>query len=141
MPDLAITIVVWILALGLSVGAGWAVTILVLKWAKVPDPPPQTVRDRGKEVPVLSRDEVRADVLRGGTWIGVLERLAITTCVLAGQPGLIAVVVGVKGLGRYPELKENPGAAERFLIGSAASMLSAVWVGMGALAVLTHFVG
>ena len=69
-------------------------------------------------------------VLRGGTWIGVLERLAVTTCVLTGSAALIAVVVAVKGLGRYPELRDNPAASERFLIGTGTSMLVAVWVGL-----------
>lgn len=68
-------------------------------------------------------------VLRGGTWIGILERLAVTGCVLLGDPEGIAVVVAVKGLGRYPELRENPGASERFVIGTLASLVWAVAVG------------
>ncbi|HEX6233172.1 MAG TPA: hypothetical protein VFZ63_08600 [Jiangellaceae bacterium] len=60
--------------------------------------------------------------LRGGLWIGALERAAIAASLLAGQPGGIAVVVAIKGLGRYAELKA-PGAAERFIIGTFASFL------------------
>ncbi len=67
--------------------------------------------------------------LRGGTWIGILERLAVTGCIVAGEPGGVAVVVAIKGLGRYPELKANPGASERFVIGTLASLLWSAAVG------------
>lgn len=60
--------------------------------------------------------------LRGGLWIGALERAAVAACLLIGQPGGIAVVVAVKGLGRYPEMR-TPGASERFIIGTLASLL------------------
>ncbi|MGY4642595.1 hypothetical protein [Cellulomonas sp. URHB0016] len=70
-------------------------------------------------------------VLRGGTWVGALERLAVTGCMLIGQPEGIAVVIAVKGLGRYPELRENPGASERFVIGTLASLLWSAAVGYG----------
>ncbi|UNX53230.1 hypothetical protein MF406_09315 [Georgenia sp. TF02-10] len=74
-------------------------------------------------------------VLRGGTWIGMLERLAITGAVLAGYPEATAVVLAVKGLGRYPELREahpdkRSPAAERFIIGTLASY---VWAGGSAV--------
>ncbi len=60
--------------------------------------------------------------LRGGLWIGALERAAVAVCLLIGQPGGLALVVAVKGLGRYPELRAS-GAAERFIIGTFASFL------------------
>ena len=40
----------------------------------------------------------------------------------------IAYVVAIKGLGRFAELKETPVAAERFIIGTLASMLWAAGV-------------
>jgi hypothetical protein len=67
-------------------------------------------------------------ILRGGAIIGVLERLAVCLAVLAGQPVAIAYVVAIKGLGRFAELKETPVAAERFIIGTLASMLWAAGV-------------
>lgn len=78
-------------------------------------------------------------VLRGGTWIGMLERLAITGAVLAGFPEAVAVVLAIKGLGRYPELREahpdrRSPAAERFIIGTLASYIWAA--ACGALGVL-----
>lgn len=72
--------------------------------------------------------------LRGGRWIGVLERVAVTGTILAGFPAGIAVVVAVKGLGRFPELKENPSASERFVIGSLASLVWAAALGLAGTA-------
>ncbi|HEX2075713.1 MAG TPA: hypothetical protein VHF92_18190 [Geodermatophilus sp.] len=62
------------------------------------------------------------EVLRGGTWIGVFERAAVAATLLGGWPEGLAVVLAVKGLGRYAELKA-PAAAERFIIGTLASAL------------------
>ena len=74
-------------------------------------------------------DSVRraGEVLRGGAWIGALERLAVFVTVVAGWPEGLAVTLALKGLGRYPELRtETPGAAERFIIGTFTSVLWAV---------------
>jgi F0F1-type ATP synthase membrane subunit c/vacuolar-type H+-ATPase subunit K len=70
--------------------------------------------------------EAAARQLRGGAWIGVLERLAIYATLLAGYPEGIAVALAVKGLARYPELKStSTGTAERFIIGTFTSVLLA----------------
>ncbi|RNL65081.1 hypothetical protein EFK50_03665 [Nocardioides marmoriginsengisoli] len=69
--------------------------------------------------------ESAGDVLRGGAWIGAMERAAIFCTLIAGWPEGLAVVLAMKGLGRYPELKQ-PGAAERFIIGSFVSVLWAI---------------
>jgi len=72
-------------------------------------------------------------VLRGGAWIGVLERLAVAATLLGGFGEGLAVVLAVKGLGRYAELKA-PAAAERFIIGTLASALwAAACVGVAVL--------
>ncbi|SDP34530.1 hypothetical protein SAMN05660199_03679 [Klenkia soli] len=65
------------------------------------------------------------EVLRGGAWIGVLERLALAATLLLGWPEGVPVVLAVKGLGRFAELAETP-AAERFIIGTLTSVL---WAG------------
>jgi len=80
-------------------------------------------------------------VLRGGTWIGILERVLITGGILVGMPEVIAVVIAVKGLGRYPELRETDdelrgGVAERFIIGTLTSFLVAAAIGVGARALI-----
>lgn len=69
-----------------------------------------------------------AEVLRGGLVIGFLERAAVAVAIFSGQPVAIAYVVAIKGLGRYPELKDTPAASERFIIGTLASMLWAASV-------------
>ncbi|MEI2730628.1 MAG: hypothetical protein V9G08_01190 [Dermatophilaceae bacterium] len=75
-----------------------------------------------------------AAVLKGGRTIGMLERAAVYGCVAGGWPEGIAVVVALKGLGRFAELRgPTEGTAERFLIGSFTSLLLA-----GALGAVAH---
>ena len=65
-------------------------------------------------------------MLRGGAWIGALERLAVFAGLAAGWPEGLAVALALKGLGRYPELRDRDaarGAAERFIIGTFTSVL------------------
>ncbi len=71
--------------------------------------------------------QAAASQLRGGFWIGVLERLAIFATIMAGYGGGLIVILGVKSLARYPELRaeDRRGAAERFIIGTFASSLVA----------------
>lgn len=137
-PVLQLLVVVAMLAV--SVLGGWVLTSGVLRLAgRSSDagtpgdgtpgggagdgsggPAPDTVSD--------GPDGERARAaLRGGTWIGILERLAVTGMVLVGENEGVALVLAVKGLGRYPELRENPGASERFVIGTLASLL---WAGV-----------
>jgi len=72
--------------------------------------------------PEESEEREDGEVLRGGAWIGSLERLGIFAALAAGWPGGVAVVLAVKGIGRYQELGQT-GAAERFIIGTFASVL------------------
>jgi hypothetical protein len=93
-----------------------------------------------RETPAESLDRA-GSVLRGGTWIGALERAAIFASLVAGWPEGLAVVLAVKGLGRYPELRAaedgvRTGAAERFIIGTFASVLWAC--GCAAVIALVH---
>ncbi|MBD0861547.1 hypothetical protein IA539_10030 [Gordonia sp. zg691] len=68
-----------------------------------------------------------ADVgpLRGGRVIGYLERLAVVTTLMAGWPEGLAIILAVKSLARYPELRA-PHASEQFIMGTFASVLWAV---------------
>jgi hypothetical protein len=63
-------------------------------------------------------------VLRGGAWIGALERLGMLAVVLTGWPEGVAAIVAVKAFARYPELKagQASGATERFIIGTFVSL-------------------
>jgi hypothetical protein len=67
-----------------------------------------------------------ATFLRGGEWIGYLERLAVYGAILAGFPEGVAVAMVVKSFARYPEIKaSSTGAAERFIVGTFVSVLFA----------------
>lgn len=73
------------------------------------------------------------EVLRGGTWIGYLERLAVVGAIAVGHFEIVAAVIAIKGLGRYSEL-DAPEARERFIIGTLVSM---TWAALcGALIIL-----
>ncbi len=76
----------------------------------------------------LAVDAPPREVLRGGTTIGYLERLGVAIAILAGFPEAIAVVVAIKGIGRFSELAAAE-ARERFIIGTLASLLWACIVG------------
>jgi hypothetical protein len=101
-------------------------------------PVTETVLRRASRGPLPAIDtEGGPQVLRGGAWIGALERVGVCVAVLAASPEAVAVVLAVKGLGRYPELR-HPGASERFIIGTLASLLwAAAAAGIGLLAVTT----
>lgn len=90
--------------------------------------------DRQGEDEVLEADQdAAAQELRGGAMIGVLERLAVAGALLAGASQGLALVVAVKALGRYPELR-TAGASERFIIGTLVSLLwAAAAAGTGLL--------
>jgi hypothetical protein len=80
----------------------------------------------GRERGPAPRSMLRAgEVLRGGAWIGLLERAGVFASLVGGWPEGLAIVLGLKGLGRYPELRnqERTGAAERFIIGTFTSVL------------------
>jgi len=74
--------------------------------------------------PAPPREE---EILRGGTTIGYLERLASALSIVAGFPAAIAVIVALKGVGRFSELA-TPAARERFIVGTLASLLWACTV-------------
>lgn len=78
-------------------------------------------------VPVAPDVPSLETALRGGAWIGYLERAAISATMLAGWPEGIALVLAVKGVGRYPELRDagptTTNAPEAFIIGTLVSVL------------------
>ncbi|MFE5673441.1 hypothetical protein ACFQ58_17710 [Agromyces sp. NPDC056523] len=73
----------------------------------------------------------RREVLRGGLTIGILERVGGAGSIIAGFPEGLAIVVAIKGVGRFTEL-EAPEARERFIIGTFASL---TWACAAALTV------
>ena len=78
-----------------------------------------------RPVPPPSATLSAPGLLRGGSTLGVLERLATYATLAIGSPEGIAVVLAIKGLGRFSELKV-PAAPERFMIGTFSSVL---WAG------------
>jgi hypothetical protein len=85
---------------------------------------PQAMVDASVEPPLHL--ESAGSVLRGGAWIGYLERGAVAATLLAGFPEGVALVLAVKGVGRYPELRDagrGADAPEEFIIGTLASLL------------------
>lgn len=75
-----------------------------------------------------SQDGSTHAVLRGGRVIGYLERTGVVIAIIAGFPEAIAVVVAIKGIGRFSEL-DSAEARERFIIGTLASLVWACVVG------------
>ena len=90
----------------------------------------------GRSWAALRQEDEHVMQLRGGRFIGPLERWLILLSALAGQPALIAAVVAAKGIGRFPELaadRARGAKAEEFLVGSLVSWGSA---GLAAILVL-----
>lgn len=140
-PDWIVVAVVVIPALLASAALGSPVASLVLRSAHVPEPPVVEVTGDSRSPVVRRREPADADpavreVLRGGMWIGILERVGLTAAILAGRFELAAVVVAIKALGRYPEIRENPAVSERFIIGTLTSLLVAAACGAVGLALL-----
>ncbi|WP_166972660.1 hypothetical protein [Brevibacterium atlanticum] len=70
------------------------------------------------------------EVLRGGMWIGIVERALIAGAIVLGRPELMAVVIAVKGLGRFAEIKSSAAAGERFIIGTFVSIALSSLIGV-----------
>ena len=81
------------------------------------------------------QDEMEG-TMRGGRWIGPLERILILLLASVEAPAAIAAIVAAKGVIRFPEISQDKAGqkAEEFLIGSFASWILAV---LGA--VIIHF--
>lgn len=158
-------VAIWLVTLLLSVVVGsWVVPWVLRKasggdlpWARYEpyEPPVQpqalepgesepggTPKGAGEagEPPTGTMNPEAVDILRGGAWLGVLERLAITGALLAGYPYGIAIVVAIKGLGRYAELRDQPVASERFVVGTLASLIWSVATGLLGLAAMNALV-
>jgi len=100
---------------------GWPASQLVLALATRSTTEPSA--HGGILVRALTPEGVTTrEVLRGGTTIGLLERFAAAGTIMAGFPEGLAVLIAIKGVGRFTEL-EQPEARERFLIGTLTSIV------------------
>lgn len=84
----------------------------------------------------LKEDDSR---LKGGRFLGPMERIIVGAVILGGDPAAAAIVIAAKGLLRFPEIQKGPGPAEGneagrlspdanteyFLIGTLSSLLLA----------------
>lgn len=79
------------------------------------------------------QDEMESS-MRGGRWIGPLERILILLLASVEASAAIAAIVAAKGVIRFPEISQDKAGqkAEEFLIGSFASWILAV---LGALVI------
>ena len=114
---------------GLGVVAGSPLTSLVLGLAS------RGQAEDGRFGGILVKEEgdrTTREVLRGGAWIGYLERFAIVAAIVVGHPEAIAGLIAIKGLGRFSEL-DSAEARERFIIGTLTSM---IWAAMCAAVIV-----
>lgn len=118
-------VIVGVLAV-VAVLVGSPVVTALFRRADPPVPPPGDPAAAPGDPAEVPGIRAAAATLRGGRWIGMLERLAIYATILSGFAEGIAVVLVIKALARYPELKATTsGAAERFIIGTFTSVLFA----------------
>jgi hypothetical protein len=72
---------------------------------------------------------VRKPQLKGGRWIGPLERITLTGLLVAGAYPVVAGLIAAKGIVRFPEMHEDRAEgnkAEYFLVGSFVSWTIAI---------------
>ncbi|MFF9583959.1 hypothetical protein [Streptomyces achromogenes] len=72
------------------------------------------------------------ELMSGGPVIGMLERGLLFTFLAAGQPEAAALVLAAKSLVRVPSAEHGKHASEYFLIGTLASVIAALAMGMAA---------
>jgi len=71
-----------------------------------------------------------------GAYIGVVERLAITTLVALQQYGAVGFVLAAKSIARYKKIEEQKGFGEYYLIGTLTSSVIAILAGLGVSRIL-----
>ena len=116
-------------AAALGVIGGNPITVAVLEFADNRSGGEKTAL--GSNGGILQRVEheggrpEQREVLRGGITIGYLERIVVIAAIATAHWEIVAVLVAIKGLGRFGEL-DSPQTRERFIIGTLVSM---VWAG------------
>ncbi|WP_209323266.1 hypothetical protein [Brevibacterium renqingii] len=112
-----------------------AVAAALIGWPLVPLFLRLTHAGPGEKPTRTGTEEI--EVLRGGLWVGIVERALIAGAIVLGRPELMAVVIAVKGLGRFAEIKSSAAAGERFIIGTFVSIAFACLIGVIGWAVIT----
>lgn len=76
-----------------------------------------------------SSDTVQpGEPVNSGRVIGILERLLVCTLTLLGEFSAIAFVITAKSIARYEKMKDDKDFAEIYLVGTLASVASAIAV-------------
>ena len=86
--------------------------------------------------PLMDPVPASAPEARVGAVIGILERLIVGALVLVGQYAAIGLVVTAKTIARFRQLEDRQ-FAEYYLLGTLASIATAVLTGMVGVAALT----
>ncbi|WP_431220542.1 hypothetical protein [Leifsonia xyli] len=115
-------VLIGIVALALAVLGGWPASQLALALATRSTTVPSPHGGIFVAAVTPSGEPTTREVLRGGTAIGILERLAAAGTIMAGFPEGLAVLIAIKGVGRFTELEEAE-ARERFIIGTLTSII------------------
>lgn len=71
----------------------------------------------------ITQSDERIEAEGGGRLIGIFERLAVALCLITAQTSALAVIVAIKGLARYPDIKAGHLTAEKFIVGTFVSLL------------------
>lgn len=111
-----------VVTLALAVLGGWPASQLVLTLATRSTTEPSAHGGILVRAMTAEGETTTREVLRGGTTIGLLERLAAAGTIMAGFPEGLAVLIAIKGVGRFTELEEAE-ARERFIIGTLTSII------------------
>lgn len=83
---------------------------------------PDAISDEGD-----NRNEMLADrQIAAGRWIGVLERVLVSMLTMASSFPAIAFVLAAKSIARFSQLEEDKSFAERYLVGTLASIALAM---------------
>lgn len=122
LPDVPapalVTALLTVVTLVTAVAGGSPVTRAVLDRVTFEEP-------EGAHGGILAADG--RELLRGGEVIGLLERIAVAGAIVAGFPEALAVIIAIKGVGRFTEL-ETGAVRERFIVGTLASWIWAAAV-------------
>ena len=132
-PSTVVAVIAGILLALLGIIGGSPITSAVLSFSRRGSVPSVDGSHGGIVVTEATAPGIRrAEVLRGGTIIGYLERLALIAAIVLGRLEIVVVLIAVKGLGRFSEL-DSPEIRERFIIGTLVSL---IWAGACALLIV-----
>lgn len=104
--------------------SGNRVTRSVLSLAGRQDRPPAADTPSGESGAVSAEVSAEELELKGGRFIGPMERILVLGLALAGAEGIIGALLAAKGIVRFPEIsadRQRGGRAEEFLVGSLTS--------------------